>query len=124
MNTQTILATLGGSLLSGVVSVLVSYYFYSRLERRKLKTETARKLFRYRHRSESQEFKEAVNEAPIVFADNAEVVKATINVYNEFEKPKDNRSEEPLLTLIKVVSKDLNINHNQVSEKYLLGGLS
>jgi len=45
MTTEQILVTIIASLLSGLIGVGVSSYFYSRLERRKTKMDTARKLF-------------------------------------------------------------------------------
>jgi len=56
MNTDTILITITASLLSGLIGVGISSIFYARMERRKLKIETAKKMFGNRHNISSNPF--------------------------------------------------------------------
>ena len=70
MTMTIVLVTLVASLLSGLIGVLVSFYFFQRLERRKMKMETARKLFGGKHNTSGDQFQEALNEVMLVFSDS------------------------------------------------------
>lgn len=71
-----IILTLAASLLSGLVGIAVSACFFARLERRKLKVDTARRLLGSRFNIEGPEFQQAMNEVTVVFADERKVTEA------------------------------------------------
>lgn len=76
MNSTAIFVTLIASLLSGLIGVAISAYFFGSLERKKLKIDTARRLIGNRHNIEGEEFQQAMNEVMIVFSDTPSVIRA------------------------------------------------
>ncbi len=73
---EAIVLTVGSSLLSGLIAVGVSACFFARMERRKLKVDTARRLLGSRFNIEELEFQQAMNEVTVVFADEKKVTEA------------------------------------------------
>ena len=104
--------TIIASLLSGLIGVIVSSYFYRRYEKRKQKLDTLRRLLGNRWAiTEGQEsnyehfrgeFIAALNEVFVVFHDSAPVRDA-VNKYHE------STSEDNLLRLFKAICKNLNL---------------
>jgi hypothetical protein len=76
MTTTAIVVTIIAALLSGLIGVFVSPYFYRRLDNRKMKMETVRKLFGARYSESSKEFIEAMNEIMFAFSDSDDVITA------------------------------------------------
>lgn len=124
MSSEIILVTIVSSLISGLIGVIISFIFFSRLERRKLKVETARKLFGNRHEISGKNFQEAMNEVMIVFSDCSDVIESMENLWKVIETPKGARSEkaaeDALITLMKSICKDLGIKYKKLSDAYFL----
>ena len=116
--------TLVSSLLSGLIGVLISYWFYARLEKRKMKTETARKLFANRHDMHGTGFHEAMNEIMIAFSDCQNVIDLIENLFKTVETPRHARSEkaadEALIKLMKAICKDIGIEYKTLPDSYYL----
>ncbi|ELI5413176.1 TPA: DUF6680 family protein [Vibrio parahaemolyticus] len=124
MENSTILATLIASLLSGLIGVFVSFIFYSRLEKRKLKLDTARRLIGNRFNISSPEFQQAMNEIFIVFADSKKVIAAMDDFWQVVQTPISQRApqlaDDKLITLLKAVCKDVGIAHKDLNDAYYL----
>lgn len=124
MTSEMILVTIAASLLSGIIGVTISSIFFSRLEKRKLKAETARKLFGSRHEITGKDFQEAINEVMIVFSDSNEVIDSMENLWEVIETPVSARSEtaadDALISLMKAICKDLGIKYKKLSDAYYL----
>jgi hypothetical protein len=124
MDKEMLLVTVVSSLLSGLVGVIVSSIFFSRLERRKLKIETARKLFGSRHEITGKEFQEAMNEVMIVFSDCSDVIDSMENLWRVVDTPKnarpDKAADDALILLMKSICKDIGIKYKKLSDAYYL----
>ena len=73
---QFVLVTIVASLLSGLLGVFASAWFFARFEKRKLKMDTARRLLGHRFDITGEQFSAAMNEVFIVFADSPKVINA------------------------------------------------
>lgn len=121
---EYILVTIVASLLSGIIGVVVSFYFYSRLERRKMKIETARKLFGAKHEMHGKEFQEAMNELMIVFSDSDEVMSKMENLWTVVATPPQSRGEkaadDAMINLMKSMCRNIGIKYKNLSDTYFL----
>lgn len=117
MTLEAILVTIIASLLSGLFGVFISFKFYERLEKRKLKIETAKKLIGGRFNLASNEFNMAMNEIFIVYADCPEVMSAKTNFWEALQVPREQRStklvDDKLLSLLKAVCQNSGITHTK-----------
>src|SRR5699024_7529021 len=114
MSHIAILVTIISSLLSGLVAVLISSWFYARLERRKLKVDTARRLIGNRFHIEGPDFQRAINEVIIVFADNQTVMERMERLWDVLQSdandPIRKTADERLISLIKCVCEDVGLS--------------
>ncbi|TMP73503.1 DUF6680 family protein [Pseudoalteromonas sp. S1608] len=117
MTSEAIFVTILASLLSGLTGVLISFKFYDRLEKRKLRIETAKKLIGGRFNPASNEFNIAMNEIFLVYADCPEVMTAMTNFWEILQAPVGQRSEQvvndKLQTLLKTVCRNSGIIHSK-----------
>jgi len=124
MTKEAIIVAVISSLLSGLVGVLVSFYFFNRLEKRKLKTETARKMFGSKHEIGSSAFNEAMNEVMIVFSDSDEVISAMEELWQTLSTPISSRAtnaaDEKLVKLMKCMCREIGIEHKKLPDAYYL----
>lgn len=115
MSIYIVFVTVIASLLSGLIGVLLSFKFYERLEKRKLKVETAKKLIGSRYDTGSIDFRTALNEIFVVYADSQEVMKAMESFWEVLQTPLESRSsnlaDDRLLLLLKEVCADAGITH-------------
>jgi hypothetical protein len=124
MTKETIILTLVSSIVSGILGVVISSIFYSRLERRKIKLETARKMFGSKHAISGKEFQEAINEVMIVFSDSQDVVDRVQNLFEVVSTPLPARApkaaDEALIKLMKAMCKNIGIKYKNVPDSYYL----
>jgi len=74
MTASAILVTIIASLISGLVGVGVSTWYFYKLERHKLKLDLARRLLGNRYSITGDAFSCAMNEVIAVFADSQDVL--------------------------------------------------
>lgn len=117
--------TLLASLLSGLVGVMISTYYYRRYERRRLKLDTFRKLLAYRHalvpgssQNTQESFFSALNEVFVVFHDSLAVIRALLTLHSELNRPE--RLQDNVLTLFKAIGKDLGISQEAINDSFFL----
>lgn len=124
MNNNAIFVTLLSALLSGMIGVFVSYWFFSRLERRKMKIATARKMFGSRHDIAGKDFQESINEVMVVFSDSQEVIDSLQNLWQVLEIPQHTRSsksaDEAMISLMKTICTDIGIKYKKLPDSYYL----
>ena len=123
MTKEQILLTVISSLLSGLVGVAVSSWFYARLEKRKVKMETARKMFSSRYDISSREFLESLNEIMIIFSYSQEVIEVVEELLAVASTPQAARAmgaaDESLIKLMKVVCQNIGIKQRLPDAYYL-----
>ncbi len=124
MNNIAIFVTLLSAFLSGIISVCVSYWFFSRLEKRKMKIATARKMFGSRHDIAGKDFQESINEVMVIFSDSQEVIDSLQNLWQVLETPQHARSsksaDEAMISLMKTISTDIGIKYKKLPDSYYL----
>lgn len=124
MTKEAVFFALVSSAISGILGVVISSRFYSRLERRRIKMKTAIKMFGNKHDISGNSFKESINEAIIVFSDSEDVVQNVQNLFQVVGTPKaaktPDASEEALIKLMKSICKDVGIKHKNLPDSYYL----
>jgi len=75
LSSETIAITLISSLLSGLIGAVTSFWFFYKLERKKLKVDLARRILGYRFDTGSENFSCAINEIVAIFSDSKEVLQ-------------------------------------------------
>ncbi len=122
--TETILLTVSASLLSGLIGVFVSSWFYASLERKKVKRDTARKMFGNKHNIAGNAFQESMNEVIFVFSDSKPVIEAVQHLFSVIETPESARApkaaDEALIKLMKVMCKNIGIKYKDLPDAYFL----
>jgi len=124
MTNIAIMVTVISSLLSGLIGVVLSFYFFSRLETRKLKIDTARRLIGSRYNVHSTEFKSAFNEVIIIFSDNKEVMNAIDDFWQILQISKEQISSDAindkLVAILKAVCKEVGLSPKELNDTYYL----
>ena len=119
-----ILTVLIAALLSGLVGVIVSGYYYARTERRKMKLDTARRLFGNRYNTYGDGFVQAINEIFIVYGDSKDVLMAWREFVSVVERSSrentPNANDEALIKLMKAISKELCMKHDDIEGGFYL----
>lgn len=120
---KDIIITIGASLLSGLVGVIVSNHQYKKYEKKKMKMDTFRRIVAYRYclvtnssKNDFNEFFSALNEVFVVFNEDEEVMKALKKLHEELSL--SDRLVDNLVTLIKKMCQVLDINYSQVNDSF------
>lgn len=116
--------SVGTVLLSGLVSYFVSNVNFRRFEKRKMKTDTLKRLAAHRYVltdvqrfQKNDEFFGALNEAFVVFQDAPEVVSALETAHGNLGTPSFN---DDLLRLFKLMCDDLDIDRSKLNDSFFL----
>lgn len=112
------------SLLSGLIGIFVSSWFYSNLEKRKLKIDTVKRLLGYRYHLKGEGFTRALNETIIVFADNEKVVKAVDDLLVTVTTPGKPNLDDKMVTLFKAVCKDVKSLPEDINDTIFLNAFN
>ena len=124
MTKEAVILALVSSAISGILGVVISSWFYSRLERRRIKLETARKMFGSKHAISGNSFQESINEVIIVFSDSEDVVQKVQELFQVVETPLPARgpkaADEALIKLMKAICKDVGIQYKNLPDSYYL----
>jgi hypothetical protein len=111
-----VLITIISSLLSGLIGIFISSWFYAHQERKRLKTDTARRLLGFRFNLTGEGFVQALNEAFIVFSDNPVIVKAIEELHAAATTSGKPHIEDKLVSLLKAVCKDVDCLPNNIND--------
>ncbi|EMF80913.1 hypothetical protein LEP1GSC188_3150 [Leptospira weilii serovar Topaz str. LT2116] len=120
-----ILFTLCSSLISGLIGVLISNYYFRRLEARKLKFDVLRNIVKFRFfllssgtiTSDNKEFFAALNEVFIVFHDSKEVLNCLKKLHDELQLK--GRLIDNIISLIKHMTSNLDINIATLNDSFI-----
>ena len=118
-------STIISSLLSGIIGVGISTWYYRRHEKRKQQFEVLRKLvgtrFALTEKATSEakvQFFSALNEVVVLYHDNPDVIKALHNLHRELKVP--DRLHDNLVSLFKEMCKVLNLKDNGLNDEFFL----
>lgn len=120
MTQEAIAVTIIASLLSGIIGVAVSSWFYYKLERHKLKVDLAKRLLGYRFSISGDNFSCAMNQVIAVFADSPEVLQRMERLYQALEAPGKPHAETALVDFLKSVCKRSGLTQVTLNDGYLL----
>lgn len=120
MGNEAILVTLLSSLLSGLIGIGVSSWFYYRLERHKLRLDLARRLLGNRHSIMGSEFSTAMNEVFVVFSDSEDVLKNMERLYETLQIQGKPNADSVFTDFLKSVCKASGLNQSTLNDVYFL----
>lgn len=117
--------TIISSLLSGIMGVGVSTWYYRRHEKRKQQFEVLRKIVGTRFALTENttpeakvQFFSALNEVVILYHENQDVIKALHNLHRELKVP--NRLHDNLVSLFKEMCKVLDMKESGLNDEFFL----
>lgn len=117
---EAVITTLVASLLSGIVGVGVSFWFFFKLERHKLKLDLARRLLGHRFSISGDGFSCAMNEVIAVFADSPDVLQKMGLLYQALQTPGKPNADGALIDFLKSVCKSSGLTQAALNDGYLL----
>lgn len=125
MDSTAIWVTIASSLVSGLVGVGISTYYYRRYEQRKIKFDAFRRLAGTRYcltpgasGSSSKEFFETLNEVFVVFHDDEDVLAALEVFHKELNIP--GRLYDNIVKLFRAINRNLGIEHRMLTDDFML----
>lgn len=121
---NNVLITIISSLISGLIGIFISNYFYKKSEKNKLKMQTFRKIVGYRYciadnsnsEDEYNEFFSALNEVFVVFNEDKEVIAALKKMHEDLGTAKS--LTDNLVNLIRRMSEVLGVNYSIVNDSF------
>lgn len=120
MATDAVVVTVISSLISGIVGVGVSTWYFYKLERHKLKLDLARRLLGNRYSISGDAFSCAMNEVIAVFADSEDVLSKMAHLYDALESLGKPNADGALLDFLKAVCKASGLTQATLNDTYLL----
>ena len=118
MTTEEITITIISSLLSGIVGVAVSTFYYRRYENRKTRMDTFKRFFGNRYDLKGDAFSQALNEIFVVFKNSKPVMEALSLHHKAVTSGKG--SEDELVKLFKSMCKDLDLDATDFNDSFFL----
>jgi hypothetical protein len=120
LSNEAIIVTIISSLISGLVGVGVSAWFFYRIERHKQKLDLTRRLLGYRFSISGENFSCAINEVIAVFADAPEVLKKMEALYVAIQTPGKPNVDGALVDFLKEVCKSSGLTQATLNDGYLI----
>lgn len=120
LSNEAILVTIVSSLISGLLGVAVSTWYFYKLERHKLKLDLARRLLGNRFSISGDAFSCAMNEVIAVFADAEPVLQKMERLYEALQVPGKPNAEGALIDFLKAVCKASGLTQATLNDAYLI----
>ncbi len=112
------MVTIISSLLSGIVGVLISTFYYRRYEKRKAKFDTLQRFSANRFDLKGDPFSRTLNEIFVIFYDSPKVISALSNYHAKVSNGEN--SEDELVRLFKSMCENLYIKYEQLNDSFFL----
>lgn len=112
--------TIISSLISGLVGVGVSTWYFYKLERHKLKLDLARRLLGNRFNVSGDAFSCAMNEVIAVFADSEDVLSKMARLYDALQTHGKPNADGALIDFLKSVCMASGLTQATLNDTYLL----
>lgn len=107
------------SLLSGLIGVAISTFYYRRFEKKKIKLEAFRRFVANRYDLKGDEFTRSLNEIYVVFNENKDVMNALSKFHQSIVQKNGDRNEK-LVTLFKSMCNALEIEKSGFDEPFFM----
>ncbi|NCC84950.1 MAG: hypothetical protein EOM03_12620 [Clostridia bacterium] len=120
MSTEAIIVTVIASLLSGLIGVGISAWFFYKIERHKLKLDLARRLLGNRYSITGDNFSCAMNEVIAVFADSQDVLQKMGKLYEALQTPSKPNADGALIDFLKAVCKSSGLTQATLNDGYFI----
>jgi hypothetical protein len=120
MPIDAIVVTVISSLISGIVGVVVSTWYFYRLERHKQKLDLARRLLGNRFSISGDAFSCAMNEVIAVFADAPDVLHKMSRLFEVLQVPGKANADTALIDFLKSICKASGLSQVALNDAYLL----
>jgi hypothetical protein len=121
MTLVSILVTLVASLMSGLAGAGISlWFFYYKLERRKLKLDLTRRLLGYRFSIKGDGFSCAMNEVIAVFSDSPDVLQKMGDLYQVLQTEGKPNVESALIDFLKSVCENSRLTQATLNDSYII----
>ena len=114
------LITVVSSLISGLIGVFVSTWYFYKLERHKMKLDLARRLLGNRFSIRGDAFSCAVNEVIAVFADSDDVLLKLRGLYEALQAHGKPNAETALIDFLKAVCKNSGLTQASLNDAFLI----
>lgn len=118
MTTEEITITIISSLISGIVGVAISTFYYRRYENRKNRMDTFKKFFSNRYDLKGDGFSQALNEIFVVFKNSKQVMETLSQHHKAVTTGKG--SEDELVKLFKAMCRDLDLDASDFNDSFFL----
>lgn len=120
LSTEAIIVTVIASLLSGLIGVGISAWFFYKIERHKLKLDLARRLLGNRYSITGDNFSCAMNEVIAVFADSQDVLQKMGKLYEALQTPSKPNADGALIDFLKAVCKSSGLTQATLNDGYFI----
>jgi hypothetical protein len=120
VTTDAITVTVLSSLISGIIGVFVSTWYFYKLERHKLKLDLARRLLGNRFSIVGDDFSRAMNEVIAVFADSDDVLSRMRALYEALQAHGKPNAETALIDFLKAVCKNSGLTQATLNDAFLI----
>lgn len=120
MTLEAVLVAIFSSLLSGLVGVGVSAWFFYRMERHKLKLDLARRLLGHRYSISGESFSAAMNEVFVVFSDAEDVLRKLERLYEALQTPGKPNADGAFTDFLKAVCKNAGLTQATLNDAYFI----
>ncbi|MDP2210213.1 MAG: hypothetical protein Q8J63_00565 [Candidatus Aquicultor sp.] len=120
MSNEAIFVTVIAALISGLVGVGVSTWYFYKLERHKLKLDLARRLLGNRFHITGDAFSCAMNEVIAVFADSDDVLANMARLYEALQVNGKPNADGALIDFLKAVCKASGLTQATLNDGYLI----
>ena len=120
MTTGAVIVTIISSLISGIIGVGVSTWYFYKLERHKLKLDLARRLLGSRYDLRGDAFSCAINEVIAVFADSEDVLLKMAQFHETLQTQGNPSTDDALIDLLNSVCKASGLSQATLNDTYPL----
>lgn len=114
---EQLLITLGSTVFSGILGVIVTIYIQKKEENRRKKFLVFQQLMGYRYDIQSAEFISALNQIVVVFHDSQEVI---LSIKKFYESLGTSMSDQRLLELFKAVMNELQMDVSVLNDTFFM----
>ena len=109
------------SLLSGILGVIISAFYYSKKEKKNLQVNLITDLFGNRHKITSDDFNNSLNRVPIVFCESTLIISEYIKFHDLLTKERNSQKiNDQLFYFLNLLVKHTKLSKNGFNDEVIL----